>query len=82
MKVRGAGRKAQPLARIERRTNINSANVDHGTVNLVDDVVDERHGVRVRDDLVAGEDILLIAGSANSDCHDRGAICTDRGPWG
>lgn len=42
-----------------KRTDNNGALGDHGAVSLVDDVVDGLEVVRIRDDLVIGEDILL-----------------------
>ena len=41
-----------------RRTDDNGTLGDHGAVSLVDNVVDELEIVRVRDDLVIGEDVL------------------------
>lgn len=40
-------------------TNFDSTLSDHGAVGLVDNVIDELEVVRVRDDLVLGDDILL-----------------------
>ena len=41
------------------RTNVSSAtNGDHGAVTLVDDIIDQLDRVRVREDLIASEEIL------------------------
>lgn len=45
-------------------TDFDSTLSDHGAVGLVDDAIDQLEIVRVRDDLVVGEDVLLDAGSA------------------
>ena len=42
----------------EIRTDFNSALSDHGAVGLIDDAVNLLEVVRIRDDLVAGDDVL------------------------
>ena len=59
-----------------RRTDVDGLEVDHGAVGLIHDAVDLLQGVRVREDLVAGDEVLLlIAGSVLVLCrnHDGGA---------
>jgi hypothetical protein len=45
-------------------TDLDATLGDHGAVGLVNDTIDLLQVVRVRDDLVVGENILLDAGSA------------------
>ena len=41
-------------------TDGNGTLSDHGTVNLVDDVIDQDWVEGVRDDLVSGDDVLRV----------------------
>jgi hypothetical protein len=59
-----------PLVELDRRTDDNGTLSDHGAVSLVDDVVDELELVRVRDDLVIGEDVL----SQHGEGGDTGGV--------
>ncbi len=45
------------------RTDLDAALGDHGAVGLVDDTVDLGEVVRVRDDLIAADNVLVEAGS-------------------
>ena len=45
------------------RTDLDAALGDHGAVDLVDDTVDLGEVVRVRDDLIAADNVLVEAGS-------------------
>ena len=49
-----------------RRTDFDGIDFDHGAITFVDDPIDQLDIIRVREDLVAGDDILLFrdAGSA------------------
>lgn len=40
------------------RTDVDGVESDHGTVDLVHDTVDQLGFIRVRDDLVSGDDVL------------------------
>lgn len=53
-------------------TNLDGALGDHGAVGLEDDAIDLLQVVRVRDDLVVGEDVLWIIGSATVTSVDGG----------
>ena len=44
------------------RTDVDGALGNHGTVGLIDDAVDLLEVVRVRDDLVVGDDVLAARG--------------------
>lgn len=46
------------------RTNIDGAHGNHGAVSLVGDTVNQLGLVGVRQELVAGEDVLQVRGSA------------------
>ena len=46
------------------RTDFDTTLGDHGAVGLIDNVVDELQIVRVRDDLVVGDDVLRCGVSA------------------
>lgn len=45
------------------RTDFDGALGDHGAVGLIDDAVDLLEVVRVRDDLVAADDVLVRSGA-------------------
>lgn len=51
------------MRRNQKHTDFDATLGDHGTVGLVNDVVDKLEVIRVRDNLVSGEDILFNAGS-------------------
>lgn len=46
------------------RTDVDSANGDHGAVGLVEEAIGFLQVVRIREDLVADEDVLFDEGSA------------------
>jgi hypothetical protein len=48
-------------------TDVDTTLLDHGTVSLIDGTGDLLEVVRVGDQLVAGEDVLLLRGSVKKD---------------
>jgi hypothetical protein len=47
-----------------QRTDVDGANGDHGAVGLVEEAIGFLQVVRIREDLVADEDVLFDEGSA------------------
>ncbi len=62
------------------RTDVDGAEGDHGAVDLIDDAVDLLKVVRVRDDLVIGEDVLAAVGTVSAGVAVEGRH-TAAGAW-